>query len=127
MSDIYIAAPWFHRDTARGADLLMRIRGHRLRSTWYFSQAALDPGGEFQAFSHQAQQDLRDLDDADTLIVLNLAMSEGKAVELGYALAEGKAVYVVGERSSVNIFHFLPEVGVFATLEEALDDIEEKE
>ena len=64
-----------------------------------------------------AQRDLDDIDAADVLVALNAATwnepaankgSGGRHVELGYALARGKPIVLVGVRS--NIFHSHPAV-----------------
>lgn len=74
---------------------------------------------------YHAQQDLADIQRADVLIAFTedpeagpVSSRGGRHVEFGYALACGRPVIVVGPRE--NIFHFLPNVRVFATWEEFL-------
>lgn len=112
---IYVAAPWDYRETARQAGQTLSEAGFRVVSTWWYRE---DQGS--QHYGPDAAADLDELQKADVLIVLNLCISEGKAVELGYALAQKKMVIVVGERSRVNIFHYLPQVVNTGTLDDAL-------
>jgi nucleoside 2-deoxyribosyltransferase len=64
-----------------------------------------------------ARNDLADIDSADVFVALNAEAwnrpeaqkgSGGRHVELGYALAKGKPIVLVGVRS--NIFHFHSDV-----------------
>lgn len=71
----------------------------------------------------EAVRDLEELAAADAVLYLNLAKSEGKAVELGYALATSKPVYVVGGRQN-NVFLHLPwGITHLDTVEEAIERI----
>ena len=69
------------------------------------------------AFRAHAERDLNELVTADTLVVLNLEKSEGKAVEFGVALDAFMRLVVIGQRSHVNIFHYLQTVEHFDTLD----------
>lgn len=65
-----------------------------------------------------AEADLRDIDRADHVLFFSeadLTPRGGRHVEFGYALAQGKRIHVVGPKE--NIFHYLPTVTNYDTLE----------
>lgn len=69
-----------------------------------------------------AIDDLEDIDAADALVLVNPRHLHGSGrggrhVELGYALARGKRVLLVGDRE--NVFHSHPSVECYATLDDA--------
>lgn len=83
------------------------------------------PPYEHQELEEQATLDLEGVALCDVFLLLNAAVSEGKAVEMGYALASGCHIIVVGERS--NLFHYCPQVEMARDIDEALmalDNIE---
>ena len=99
---MYIAAPYQKRDQAARVMELLEENGISVTSRWLKSPDEMTD--EF------ARQDLADIECADLLLALNYAEFEnsgtgGRHVELGYALALGKAVLLVGNVS--NIFHTL--------------------
>lgn len=106
---IYIAAPWTHKHEAILAGARFTAAGHEITSNWFHH--AGDPtdsaGVKSNLFSIvlQAREDIADVMRADCLVVLNLAKSEGKAVETGIALANQIPIISVGPRS--NIFQTL--------------------
>ena len=113
---IYIAAPWEHRKEAALAAIALRNAGFTITSRWYD-----EPNNSILPMTayHEALQDLSDIGCAQTLLVLNFAYSEGKAVETGYALHAGLAIIVVGERT--NIFHYHPRVRLVSSLDAAIE------
>lgn len=118
---IYLAAPWTHRNTAAAYADALQARGHRITHNWWDYDSADD---DCRRLEECAAMDLLGIETADALVVLNLETSEGKAVEQGYALAQGIPIFVLGKRS--NIFQTLAnEVTLVNTndeLYEALDD-----
>jgi len=72
------------------------------------------------AIAHRfAEEDLQDLQDADTIISFTGTGNRGRGgrhVEFGYALAIGKRLLIVG--SLENVFHCLPVVEWFETIEQ---------
>jgi nucleoside 2-deoxyribosyltransferase len=117
---IYLAAPWSFRHRARVVASLLRAEGHTITSHWHDIEAdTKDP----ETLQMEAMHDLSDIDEADILVLLNTETSEGKAVEFGYALAQGLLLMVVGERS--NVFHYLPEVVVVPDLPAAIEAMRE--
>lgn len=122
---IYIAAPWAHRDEARQRAAQAEAAGHEITHDWWDTEVADDNEVEL---ARCAYNDLMAVRRADVLIVLNLAQSEGKAVETGMAIAwqweYGKPwIYIVGKRS--NIFHRLNvfKVWMVDTFEDVLKDL----
>lgn len=115
MAAVYIAAPYPTRnDAIKAMDLLERA-GHVVTSRWLKAPDELT--------DEHARKDLEDVAAADVLLALNPADYEnagtgGRHVELGYALALGKKIALIGNRS--NIFHHLNVVRVFAHVDEAL-------
>jgi nucleoside 2-deoxyribosyltransferase len=122
--NIYIAAPWTHRHTdAQQAHDLCTAAGLTCVSTWT-TRKILGSEDDPVVHSREAVSDLRDLDQARALIMLNLAKSEGKATEVGYALAREIPVIVVGPRTG-NVFYSLPQVIQVDTIQEAIVVIRE--
>ncbi len=71
-----------------------------------------------------AEDDMLDIERATTTVVFELPIgkaepSTGRAFELGYAVALGKRVVLVGEKRSV--FHYLSGIEHYATVEEFLE------
>lgn len=106
---IYIAAPWAQREAAIKASRKFIQVGHEITSRWFNSLGdSSDPTGILRLpedIKQEAYEDIEDVHQADYLVVLNLQLSEGKAVETGLALAWGIPVISIGPRS--NIFQAL--------------------
>jgi nucleoside 2-deoxyribosyltransferase len=120
VTKVYVAAPWVRKGEAIQAADRLRSEGIEVTSHWFEHEGdPADSTGLTLSNSDiriQARQDIKDVRDADFLVVLNLEKSEGKAVETGIALAAGIPVISVGKRS--NIFQSLGyEV---ATLDDAI-------
>lgn len=117
----YISAPYPCRDDAIEVMHKLEALGHTITSRWLKSPDEL-------ADEH-ARKDLADVAEADVLLALNYAGWEnkgtgGRHVELGYAIALGKRIVLVGARS--NIFHYLSDVMVVANIEEwVIESVEE--
>lgn len=123
---VYIAAPWIHRQDAIAAGEKAKAWGLEVTSRWFTHEGdPNDPSGHSssdEAIRQQAREDIADVMRADYVIVLNLAKSEGKAVETGIALHAGIPIVSVlpdGRRS--NIFQAL--TVTVPTLEDALQYI----
>jgi nucleoside 2-deoxyribosyltransferase len=117
---IYLAAPWVRRDEARAAGELIEAAGHTITKKWWeHRDVPIDQADRHLELEQQAIEDLEGVFRAQVFVLLNLATSEGKAVETGLALAYGKPIILVGERS--NLFHYLvnPAFRV-PTIEEAI-------
>lgn len=119
---LYIAAPWVCRDQAIEVAGKFKEAGFDVNSRWFHHEgSATDNTGTYldvEATLTQALEDYEDVIDADVLVVLNLAKSEGKAVETGIAIATGTPFITIGPRG--NIFAVLSEAEL-DTVEEAID------
>jgi len=120
---VYIAAPWVRKAEALETQEKCEAAGLEVTSCWikYHPEVLIGSNTpeELSMLSEQAEADLADLEDADAVIYLNLQKSEGKATELGYAVALNKFIILVGDRKN-NIFLHLPEVIKVDTIEEAI-------
>ena len=118
---IYVAAPWAEKDgAAKDARTLLQAAGHTVTSRWIdYKGAEHDP----EVLKQEAINDWEDVATANMLFLLNLqprgSETSGKAVETGIALALGKRIVAVGEKS--NVFHYLPHVSWFGSVKEALE------
>jgi hypothetical protein len=113
---VYIAAPYPLRDEAVVVMHALEAAGHIITSRWLKAPDELN--------DEHARKDLDDVANAEVLLAMNAAGWEnigtgGRHVELGYALALGKKIVMIGERS--NIFHHLRVVFQVTTLEEAVE------
>lgn len=115
---IYIAAMYSRMEEMRGPAATLRRLGHEVTARWIDgAEATLDerPSG--------ALMDLEDIDRADAVVSFtqpfgSLYKGGGRHVEFGYGVAKGKRLIVIGDREQ--IFHHLPQVEVFKSLDEAL-------
>jgi hypothetical protein len=116
---IYVAAPWDFRDLARVVAGDLERLGYEVSYPWWDHEdvegfpLALSLDG-LESITRSAVRDLDGVGRAAVFVVLNLALSEGKATELGVAIALGKVCVVVGEPSQ--LFHFTPGVVVVPDL-----------
>ena len=123
MSNIYIAARYSRRNEMRSVASHLRACGHRVTSRWLTEDKPLDIKlGDDSPLFYQttAHVDLDDIDGADTLLFfsedpLTGTPRGGRHVEFGYAIGTGKRVAVIG--GSENIFHYLPQIIHFKSLE----------
>lgn len=121
---VYIAAPWIHKEAARAASKLIEDLGWLVTEKWWDH---VDVNGcadkDAEELLDQARRDIKGVERADVLLLLNLSKSEGKAVEQGIAIASGVPIVGVGTRGehSLNVFHFLPDYTWFTTVEEAVN------
>jgi hypothetical protein len=113
---VYIAAPWKRKAEARVAAERLRDAGYTIASRWIVCHGdTKDP----EQLEIEANNDREDIAAADYFVLLNLEVSEGKAVETGIALTEGIPIIGVGRPS--NVFHHLPEIVWVNTLTEAIE------
>jgi hypothetical protein len=121
---IYLAARYSRNPEMRGVrDALVAAFGFGVTSRWIdlHPDVVGDFTNSFEADVLNAsphlcaplgQHDLDDLDAADWVVSFTGGGGKGgRHVELGYALARGKRVFVVGPRE--NVFHTLPVVEHF--------------
>ncbi len=116
---IYISASFKSQKAMRPwRDKLWEL-GHQVVGTWLDEIAKPDSMSLDVWFKKLAIKDITEVKEADCLI-LDLSETSttcGRAVELGYALATHKLVYLVGKPNGV--FHSLAD-GVFNTWPELL-------
>lgn len=109
IKSIYIAAPWAKKELAGNVRDKVVAAGIEVTSRWIdFPGDSHDP----MVLREEAYNDWDDVLTADGFLLLNLQKrgeeTSGKAVETGIALAVGKPVFMVGDRS--NIFQYCDEV-----------------
>lgn len=105
---VYVAAPYARREEAIVVMRWLEAKGHVVTSSWLRKQMNMSDAA--------ACTDLDDVRRANVFLLLNLETSEGKNVELGYALALGKQIVLVGART--NVFHYLECVRVIASVDD---------
>ncbi len=121
---IYLAAPYAEMFLMRKWDLLLIDAGHVCTSRWVH-------GNESGMTQPQAaQMDLDDVDAADAVVLMAFPRGTpftggGRCVEFGYALARDKLALVVMAKDGdlENIFHHLPQVVVFRSIEDVVEYI----
>jgi nucleoside 2-deoxyribosyltransferase len=119
---IYLAAPWAHREDMPTISEQLEAAGHYITWKWW-ETPDLKEGSIFDGeLMKQAGKDMQGVIDADVLVVLNSAKSEGKAVEQGLAIAYKKPIIAVGklgDGTAKNVFHYLPNYRWVETVDEA--------
>ena len=117
---IYVAAPWVHRDQARSLAALLKHHGHTITHEWWDIEGEFDDASKMQAC---AIADLEGVYNADQVVLLDSAKSEGKAVEQGIAIACGIPILAIGTlgQHSQNVFHHLPDYQWVDSISAALE------
>lgn len=112
---IYIASRYDRREEMESIANQLEENGFYITSSWVY-------GGE-EGLDNEAiaELDLNDIDDADLVLSFTESPSfphvrGGRHVEFGYGLARGKEMIIIGPLE--NVFHWVPEVRRFNTLEE---------
>lgn len=117
---VYLAGPWATRDQMPGIAARFVEAGHTMSLRWWEHPDV--PGTPSAAdnatMTALAHADFFGVVEADALVVVNAAPSEGKAVETGIALTMCLPVIVIGPRS--HIFHYLPSVRRVDSVDEAI-------
>lgn len=118
---IYVAGPWKRRDEVKAARDKFTAAGFPVTSQWLDVKVEVGADGYTsppEVMRKEAMRDIGCVLEANIIVVMNLEMSEGKAVELGVAIASCKGVVIVGERT--NVFHYL-DFPCVPTVEEAIE------
>lgn len=111
---LYLASGFNRRYHLRKLRLELEEKGYFVVSRWIFYDSRPNRGSqEWESFAvNVAQQNMEDLLDADILIVdtegIRTTNNGGVHTELGFFLATGKPIYLIGKRG--NTFHWLPQV-----------------
>lgn len=114
MTKVYLAALYSRRAEMEGYANTLKSKGFEITARWVF-------GGEEGLTREQiALLDIEDVDKAE--IVLSFTHPRGtqtsgggRHVEFGYAYAKGKQIHIIGEQE--NVFHHLPNVGVYDSID----------
>lgn len=122
--NVYLAAPWKHRDQAREAKKAFEEAGFTVTANWIDGQESWDYDAlgreEYEnRVQKQAIEDVENIIDSDIFVILNLDFSDGKATELGFAYGLQLPVILVGDRTR-NIFYHLPGIIKVDTIEAAI-------
>ena len=126
---VYLAGPWIKGGDVLEASKQFEAAGIEITSRWLERvKGNTDPAYDYTKdplytapdAKEEATKDMEDVFNADMVVVINSAKSEGKAVETGLALAWGIPIVVVGDRT--NIFHYFdaPITEVVGTVAEAI-------
>lgn len=128
MSAIYLAARFSRRHECHALGKELQRRGHTITSRWtlpttdHVVSVGQSAEADFAERCRFATEDCRDVLDCDWMISL---MEEprsngrgGRHVEFGMALALRRRLTIIGPRETV--FHCLPEVEHFSTVEDFL-------
>ena len=112
---VYIAAPWVDRDRARVVSKRFEEAGFEITEKWWDRPESTPP-------AECAAVDLVGIYSADVFVLLNTQPkgfeTSGKQVEFGVALELELPIILIGERT--NVFHYLDEVTVVGTVEDAI-------
>ena len=124
---VYIAAPWSHKADALAAKQQFEAAGCEVTAHWIIRESILEyddltkPEHKDEC-TEQAQLDVADILQSDVFVILNLALSEGKATEMGIAYALGIPIILVGDLSR-NLFYRLPGVYRADSVEAAVEGV----
>ena len=122
----YTAGPWKDRENVRKIADTLKENGWTVNSRWLEAEDVHeDDPHRTQYLYEQAVADLEDVFAADALIYVNSMKSEGKATELGVAIATLKPIIVIGDRKN-NVFLNL-NIPAYPTIEAAVEWIKEQE
>lgn len=124
IKSVYIAAPWAKKEYAGEIRKQCQDAGIDVTSGW------IDfPGDshDVEVLKTEAKNDWNDVVRAEGFFLLNLQKrgeeTSGKAVETGLALAYGKPIFMVGERS--NVFQYLSQVRCYESVGAAIEGIKD--
>jgi hypothetical protein len=118
---VYIAAPWKHKSRAAEVKQQLQEAGLTVTSRWMDFKETPGVAYEYNddVMRAEALNDIEDVAKSTAMLYLNLEKSEGKATELGMALAYSMPIYVIGGKQN-NVFLHLPEINHINSVEEFL-------
>lgn len=110
VKEIYIAAPFTEREEAKL--IRARLEKNGILSTARWIDSHLDDAkvkGDATLALQECREDLLDISRADSFLLLNYPEWQhlprvGMSVELGWALAKGKRIFMIG--GPTHIFHY---------------------
>lgn len=116
---IYMAAKYSRREEMENYAPRLEAAGWKVNARWVFGEEEGMSGADISAM------DLEDVETSDALVIFTHPRAEpqsggGRFVEMGYAMALNKDIYVIGPVENV----FCEDIVVkrFDTLEEFLDE-----
>lgn len=120
---IYLAAPWVERENMEVTARVFETAGHQITHKWW-DVVGDEKDSEFLRTC--AIEDVQGVLQADVVVLINSAKSEGKAVEQGIAITAGIPIIAVGMLGefSLNVFHYLDNYTWVSNVSEALQEIE---
>ena len=122
MPRVYLAGPWLARPLMPAASALFEAAGYQIVTRWW---EHADAAGSGEELVRQAAADLSGVWNTDAFVLLHYVLSEGKACELGYAIALDKPIIVVtfNYEGVPNLFHFHPSVRRVSTITDAITQL----
>lgn len=113
---IYVAAPWKDRNLAANIAADLEYCGYIITQKWWiFEGEEENTSWDFKKLC--ATLDAAGVRTADAVVMLNTQKSEGKAVEMGLAIAYQIPIVIIGDKEKRgNIFqtmdccHWVPDV-----------------
>lgn len=121
MTGVYLAGRYDRREELQGYAARLSQLGFLVTSQWLTGHACADGECTPDELRRFAREDLVDIDRAGLVVAFTEDpatagyQSGGRHVELGYALAWGRSVVIVGPRE--NVFHWLDNVEQFDTFD----------
>lgn len=120
----YLAAKYNKRTSLLPVAALLMLAGHEVTSQWL---TGTHDGSTNEVKKQYAITDLNQIDECETFVLFNLPFfgaeqSSGRNVELGYALAKNKTIYIVGEGDC--IFYTLADI-FFVNMDDFLAEFTE--
>ncbi len=113
---IYLAGRFANKAHLNDVKVFLEDSGHKVTSRW------LD--GDASSWTDTAIMDLEDIDKADVVALLADEPEEGgrpmqgALVELGYAIAKEKTIYIIDRLKKRTVFFSLPELHFIEQWEE---------
>lgn len=120
---IYLAAPWADKDLMPEIADKFLNRGHSITHAWWEVENVPEGERSVDLLREQADMDVEGVAKAQILVLLNTSKSEGKAIEQGIAIRDGKPIIAVGQLGahSKNVFHYRHNYRWVDTIDDALE------
>lgn len=117
---IYLAAPWKDLDQMPAIADQIEALGHQITHKWWLAESVPEVHRTPEFLKQMAALDTAGVKAAKLVVLINSAKSEGKSLEQGIAIADGKPIVAVGKigEHSKNVFHYLPNYLWVTTLDE---------
>ena len=122
---VFLCASFSRKNEMNELRKLLKKRNYKVVSRWVTRRGYGDAVelGDWERAMREAVEDKFDVLKAERFVMFtpqhNYVSKGGRDTEVGIALAAGKDIIIVGERR--NVYHALPQVRVYPTLENMLD------